>query len=371
MAYAHRDVSSGLHHTNSAFAGTLILLCAVAARYSNDLRVMDDPKEPGEEPDPHSSGWKWFSQVPLVRATPLAPPCLYELQFFALVGHFLQASSVPQACWMIVGIGICVAQDAGAHRRKSRRGVHTVEDELWNCSFADGGNTLVSVMMMFLGNEQKVYVLDKAEGNAAQVAGHPAWGSVWDIASHQATVMDVRTNVFCASGMHLPNGSYVTSGRNGAIGRGRVIWSQRNPSGNGAWDSEYGDFDGSKAIRILNPCTPFDNFASTNCQWFDQFDVLSMQKHRWYSTAEALADGSLVLIGGFVNSDHINRNYPNDYPQFEGGAAENTYELYPANGRGVEALNLLIRTSGLNAYAHSFLLNSGKMLAQANVSTMI
>ncbi|KAG6907784.1 hypothetical protein DXG01_007391 [Tephrocybe rancida] len=131
-----RDVSSGLHHTNSAFAGTLILLCAVAARYSNDLRVMDDPKEPGEEPDPHSSGWKWFSQVPLVRATPLAPPCLYELQFFALVGQFLQASSVPQACWTIVGIGIRVAQDVGAHRRKSR-GEHTVEDELWNRSCFD------------------------------------------------------------------------------------------------------------------------------------------------------------------------------------------------------------------------------------------
>jgi hypothetical protein len=32
---------------------------------------------------------------------------------------------------------------------------------------------------MFVGNEEKVYIMDKAEGNAAQVAGHPAWGSVW------------------------------------------------------------------------------------------------------------------------------------------------------------------------------------------------
>jgi len=32
---------------------------------------------------------------------------------------------------------------------------------------------------MFLGNEQKVYMLDKAEGNAAQINGHPAWGAVW------------------------------------------------------------------------------------------------------------------------------------------------------------------------------------------------
>ena len=32
---------------------------------------------------------------------------------------------------------------------------------------------------MFLGNEEMVYILDKAEGNAAQIGGHPAWGSVW------------------------------------------------------------------------------------------------------------------------------------------------------------------------------------------------
>jgi len=32
---------------------------------------------------------------------------------------------------------------------------------------------------MFLGNEEMVYILDKAEGNAAEIDGHPAWGSVW------------------------------------------------------------------------------------------------------------------------------------------------------------------------------------------------
>ena len=32
---------------------------------------------------------------------------------------------------------------------------------------------------MFLGNTEKVYILDKAEGNAAQINGHSAWGAVW------------------------------------------------------------------------------------------------------------------------------------------------------------------------------------------------
>ena len=34
---------------------------------------------------------------------------------------------------------------------------------------------------MFLGNEEKVYILDKTEGNAAQIDGHSAWGSVWSV----------------------------------------------------------------------------------------------------------------------------------------------------------------------------------------------
>jgi hypothetical protein len=33
--------------------------------------------------------------------------------------------------------------------------------------------------MMFLGNEEKVYIMDKVEGNAAQINGHSAWASVW------------------------------------------------------------------------------------------------------------------------------------------------------------------------------------------------
>jgi hypothetical protein len=32
---------------------------------------------------------------------------------------------------------------------------------------------------MFVGNEDKVYILDKSEGNAAQINNHPAMGAVW------------------------------------------------------------------------------------------------------------------------------------------------------------------------------------------------
>ncbi|KAJ7784693.1 putative copper radical oxidase [Mycena metata] len=226
-------------------------------------------------------------------------------------------------------------------------------------TFADGGNTQVSAMMMFVGNAEKVYILDKAEGNAAQINGHAAWGAVWDINTHEATVMDVVTNSFCASGFHLPNGSFAPGGN---------IGSEKNSAGSGAWDATYQDFDGGQAIRILNPCTDSDNFASTECQWFDNAAVLSMQKRRWYSAAEALADGTIAIIGGFVNGGG---NYPNTDPTTSGGAAEPTYEFYPANGQAPQIMNFMVKTSGLNAYAHTFLLASGNLFLQANFSTTI
>ena len=180
--------------------------------------------------------------------------------------------------------------------------------------------------------------------------------------------MEVLTNTFCASGSHLPNGSYVTFGGNGAIGPGGNIGSVRNSAGSGAYDAVYEDYDGTKAIRILNPCTNSDDFNSTKCQWYDNPAQLSMQKQRWYSTAESLADGSVVLIGGFVNGGYVNRNFPNTDPAYEGGAAEPTYEFYPSKGTA-EVMQFMITTSGLNAYAHAYLMPSGKMFVQANVST--
>ncbi|KAF8811147.1 copper radical oxidase variant A [Phlegmacium glaucopus] len=239
-------------------------------------------------------------------------------------------------------------------------------------TFADGGNTLISVMMMFVGNEQKVYFLDKAEGNAAQVNGHPAWGGVWEMSTHKTDVMDIRTNSFCSSGMHLPNGSYVTFGGNGAVGRGGALGSQPYPGNYSAiWDAEYQDFDGTKAMRILNPCTDSDNFASSQCQWFDDPTVLSMKRSRWYSAAEALGDGSVIIIGGFVNGGYINRNTPNDDPVTEGGAADPTYEYYPPRPDNPQTFQFLVQTSGLNAYAHTFLMSSGKLFVQSNISTVL
>jgi hypothetical protein len=167
-----------------------------------------------------------------------------------------------------------------------------------------------------------------------------------------------------------PSPGFVTFGGNGAIGPGGNIGSVRNPSGaSGEWDQDYQDFDGSKSIRILNPCTSDQDFSSPECEWFDHPEVLSLQKQRWYSAAEMLGDGTIVIIGGFVNGGYINRNTPNNDPTFSGGAAEPTFEFFPTNGQTPQVMNFMTKTSGLNAYAHTYLMSSGKVFVQANYST--
>lgn len=220
---------------------------------------------------------------------------------------------------------------------------------------------------MFLGTDQKVYILDKTEGNSVQIGGHPAWASVYDIESRTATPMDMLTNTFCASGMHLPNGSYVTFGGNGAVGQGGVEGDVQEPGGfTGLFDTVYGDWDGRTQIRLLNPCD--DDLNSTQCQWYDNRTDVQMQKARWYSTAEPLGDGSIAIIGGFVSGGYINRNTPNTDPEFEGGAAEPTTEFYPSKGPA-QVMNFMIKTSGLNAYAHTYLMPDGRLFVQANFSS--
>jgi hypothetical protein len=184
--------------------------------------------------------------------------------------------------------------------------------------------------------------------------------------------MAIKTNTFCAVGYHLPNGSYVTFGGNGAVGPNGALGSDPYPGNFRAqFDATIGDYDGTKAIRILNPCKNSDDFSSAKCQWFDDPSVMSMQAARWYAGAEALADGSIILMGGMSNGGYINRNFPDKDPKTEGGAAQNTWEMWPSNGQSPALVDFLVKTSGLNTYTHMYLLPSGKIFMQANYSTSV
>ncbi|KAJ4477535.1 fungal-specific transcription factor domain-containing protein [Lentinula aciculospora] len=124
-----RATREKLHYRDDMFAAIVLLVCAVASRYVDDRRVLLDKVDSW-----HSSGWKYFNQVQVVRKSLLAPPTLFDLQFYCLSVQFLQGSSAPHSCWTMVGIGIRLAQDVGAHRRKPTKAL-TVESELWKRAF--------------------------------------------------------------------------------------------------------------------------------------------------------------------------------------------------------------------------------------------
>ncbi|KAJ3909077.1 fungal-specific transcription factor domain-containing protein [Lentinula edodes] len=124
-----RSVLEKLHYHDDMFAAIVLLVCAVGSRYIDDRRVLLDGVRSW-----HSCGWRYFNQVQLVRKSLLAPPTLYDLQFYCLSVQFLQGSSAPHSCWTMVGIGIRLAQDVGAHRRKPTKPL-TVENELWKRAF--------------------------------------------------------------------------------------------------------------------------------------------------------------------------------------------------------------------------------------------
>ncbi|KAI0950725.1 hypothetical protein AcW1_007961 [Taiwanofungus camphoratus] len=124
-------IKDGLHLRDEGFGSVVLLVCAIGSRFTDDPRVF--LKEYSSSS--HSSGWQWFKKVQMIRKSPLAPPRLYDLQIYCLTATFLQGTSAPQACWTIIGVGVRLAQDVGAHRRKVYNSPPTVEEELWKRAF--------------------------------------------------------------------------------------------------------------------------------------------------------------------------------------------------------------------------------------------
>ncbi|KAJ7122292.1 hypothetical protein C8R44DRAFT_705229 [Mycena epipterygia] len=117
-------VSRQFHLTNAGFAKTLLLVCAIGAQYSTDHRVAT----PGTT-RATTAGLKWFDQVDLSSYAVHTRPTLYDLQSFCLAAEFLAITSSHRTCWTVVGFGLRVAQDVGAHRSKRRSGAVALEQE--------------------------------------------------------------------------------------------------------------------------------------------------------------------------------------------------------------------------------------------------
>ena len=209
------------------------------------------------------------------------------------------------------------------------------------------GSSAVSGMMMFNSAPGKVVILDKTEGNAARIDGHPAWGQEWDTKNRTGRLMDVITNTFCAGGMSLGNGTWATFGGNENVGPGGNSTSPRFST-----TAPYYDGDGGPAARFYTP-----NSQGTS-DWDDGNHY--MKRRRWYPTVEALGDGTLWIGGG------------EDYGGYVADAGQNqpNFEYWPPRGDAIN-MDFLTQTLPMNLYPLAWLMESGRLFVQAGQDAIL
>ncbi|KAJ7727557.1 fungal-specific transcription factor domain-containing protein [Mycena maculata] len=133
------DVNQRLHVHDRGFASTLLLVCALGSLYLAESGASSRDQE--------KMGWKWFDQVELCGHSLRQQATLFDLQAYCLAAQFLLYTSNPRFCWSIIGFGLYLAQDVGAHRRRASRPI-TVKEELekrvlWRLSGTLGRSTVL------------------------------------------------------------------------------------------------------------------------------------------------------------------------------------------------------------------------------------
>ncbi|KAF9046801.1 copper radical oxidase [Hymenopellis radicata] len=205
------------------------------------------------------------------------------------------------------------------------------------------GNSGVSAQQLFLGTEDKIYIIDKVEGNPLQIGGHPAWAVEYSLESNTAKPLDIVTNSFCAGGNVMADGTWLNVGGNQAVTYGGE--AAESQTGGGAYD----DPDGRQSTIV--PCD------DDSCTWKVDGD---MTTQRWYPTVEGLEDGSLIILGGCTNGGYVN----------DAGQDNPTYEFFPSKG-DPQTSHILQTTLPTNLFPLTWLLPSGKILLQSNWDTAL
>ena len=85
-----KSLADNLHLRDDGFGAVVLLVAAVGARFSDDLRVA----LPGTDAM-HSAGWGWFNQVQMVRRSLFSPPGLYDLQIYCVRNHNTPSQGSP------------------------------------------------------------------------------------------------------------------------------------------------------------------------------------------------------------------------------------------------------------------------------------
>ena len=138
----------------------------------------------------------------------------------------------------------------------------------------------------------QVLFLDKVE-NYSELKlpnNHSAYSSIYDPITHALTPLSVATNPFCCGGSFLDDGRLVTIGGNGPL-----LWLDPTVE------------DGFDAIRYL------ENKDGRH-EWKEPGNKLA--SNRWYASAQTMADGSMFVAAGSLNT-MTQLNFSNNNPTYE------------------------------------------------------
>jgi hypothetical protein len=214
-------------------------------------------------------------------------------------------------------------------------------------SLVQAGNTKVAAMQLSVISETEVIIIDKVEHNTLTVDGHPAWGAVFNLNTHDVRPLNVRSNSFCAGGTFLANGTFINVGGNPVV-----------VDKTGAAD--FGDVNGIQAVRIFTPC------PSGDCDIYENAENIRLASARWYNSLTRLDDGAAMIIGGSVKGGWMNNKTTNN-PTIEYFPPKN---INGYNGTPVLS-SFLAKTLNSNLFPIAFTLPDGTVFIAANNDAMI
>ncbi|KAI5852558.1 glyoxal oxidase N-terminus-domain-containing protein [Morchella snyderi] len=212
-------------------------------------------------------------------------------------------------------------------------------------AFAIVGQSGVPVMHAGLMPNGRVIFLDKVE-NYTQLKlpnGQYAYSSEYDPQTNTVVPLSYQTNAFCAGGIFLANGDFVSLGGNGPL-----------------------DFidptvtDGFDGIRYISRSS---SDASLNGQdWREPGNKLASK--RWYASAQILADGKIFVASGSLNG--LDPTVPaNNNP---------TYEILSptgiSEGNNID-MEILVKNQPYYMYPFLHLLKDGQLFVFTSKSSDI
>ncbi|ORY66597.1 glyoxal oxidase N-terminus-domain-containing protein [Pseudomassariella vexata] len=207
------------------------------------------------------------------------------------------------------------------------------------------GDSGVPAMHAGLLPNGRVLFLDKVE-NYTQLKlsnGQYAYSSEYNPADNTVVPLAYKTNAFCAGGMFLADGRFVSLGGNAPLD-----WV----------DPTVGDgFDG---IRYLERSSTDAKFNGQD--WSEPGNKLSSA--RWYPSAQIMPDSTVFVASGSLNGLDPN-NASNNNP---------TYEILDSKGVSsgkAIAMDILVKNQPYYMYPFMHLLPNGKLFVSVSKSSEI